>query len=152
LATLAKLYLSQPDAWGTPWLSSHEKLVRLQTTLSAVEMAPGVEPAGVKAELSLYLGNELDLDQIITWQFPLFERIFSPLIVQRFTQLGLIFYQAGQFDRASRLLERVVALSEQRKDAASELGPTAITLDRELSKAHQYLAITHDRQGQIEKA
>ncbi len=150
---LARQYLSGTEGSDSPWLSQRDKLLRLQTTLSALGTAPGIEtPSDVSDGLSARLDGELDLDQIIDWQLPMFECLVSSSVVQAFTKFGLAFYQAGELGRARRLLERLVEVSELRQDAASELGLAADAFDRELSKAHHYLGITYQRQDETEPA
>lgn len=147
LSRLARRYLEDAEAWETPWLSRRDKLLRLQAVLFHFAAIPGVDvPSALREALDAHLGDDLDIDCVIDWQYAHLESLFSHSVVQAFTKLGLVFYQSGQLDRAQRLLERVVKVSERKDDAAAELGAAADAFDRELSKAHQYLAITYARQ------
>ncbi len=153
LSRLAVRYLEDLEGWGTPWLSQRDKLVRLRTVLLQLAGVPGIEtPAQVLEDLSTRLDDEAHLDCMIDWQFPLLKGLFSPLVVQVFAKLGLTFYQSGQLDRAERLLEQVVQVSQGKSNAAADLGTAARAFDQEISKAHHYLAITYARQGENQRA
>jgi tetratricopeptide (TPR) repeat protein len=152
LSRLGRSYVDGRKGSESIWLSRRDRLLRLQTVLLQLARIRGVEvPADVCNELKSSLGGELDLACILEWQHPLLEGLIGPHAIHVFTEVGLALYQSGKLKQAETLLQRVTTGTD-RQDARSELGPAAAGFDLELSKAHQYLAITCWRQGEKDRA
>lgn len=154
LVALAEAYLAAADdQFSRPWLSQQTKLERLHTVLTAVSAISTRDDAeGVLARLAERVDIGAQIDTIVDWQLPLLSGLIGASALQTQIQLGLTLYQTQKFELAKRLLESVIAQEEHARDAAQLMAIDASALAAVFSQAHQYLAITFHRMGEIHGA
>lgn len=157
LVTLAFGYLNSPGEFaGYPWLSMETKLARVYLLLSQVSQISDIScPKDLVESLGRRVGVEALLPAI-EWQGLLFDRIFSKHILKGYSEIALKLYQAGQTDLAQKLLKSIVSVGKAKERIARELeikpADVKSQIDKELSKATQYYAVTFHRQGDFKRA
>lgn len=151
LVMLAEAYFfADIGQFSTPWLSQQTKLARLTTILNAVSAISTRDGAeAVYTRLAKRVNIDAQIEAIVDWQLPLLNGVIGarPLCVQ--VQLGLTLFQAGKLELAKRLIEGVIAQEGHVCDAAQLMAIDASNLASVFSQAHQYLANTLLRMGEV---
>ena len=150
LGRLAAAYDSGAGAADdAPWLMRETKRSRLRALLAQDATVPGLElPPRTEPDVR-------DLVDASAWQARILTGVFNPKLVQLLNRLGLALYQGGEALAAQAVLSQPLAAARVAKEASAEVGLTeegVRALDRELSKTHQYYAVTCHRLGDTPRA